>query len=165
MKTLYELLDVLPTATRAEIAQGYRNSLDAYLARQGVQPGEDELIHMQAIREAYLVLSSVSRRQAYDERLSAGHADFYESTLENEIPWIKLLLVAAFVVLGASQYYKIQRDQSAGKLGAIQTEAKVFATNTTSARGDAATHFDRAQPQHGATTQTIQSRPAVAHVN
>jgi curved DNA-binding protein CbpA len=69
MKTLYDLLEIKSCATQSEIEQGYRRLLDQYLARQGIGKPDKETRRIQAIREAYLLLGSPERRQAYDQEL------------------------------------------------------------------------------------------------
>jgi hypothetical protein len=69
MKTLYDLLGVKPEATQMQIEEGYKRRLDHYLERQGIGKPDKETRRMQTIREAYLLLCSPDRRQAYDQQL------------------------------------------------------------------------------------------------
>lgn len=67
MKTLYELLGVRRQASHIEIELGYRRHLNRHLLGLGMQPlSRRAKQKLQAVRQAYLVLSSPGRRQAYD---------------------------------------------------------------------------------------------------
>ena len=69
MKTLYDLLGIDPSATLAQIEQGYRLRLDHYIASQSRGKADEETRRIQMAREAYLLLCSPKRRQAYDQQL------------------------------------------------------------------------------------------------
>src|SRR5579872_1622868 len=69
MKTLYDLLGIDPSATQAQIEQGYRQRLDHYIASQSKGKPDEETRRIQMAREAYLLLCSPKRRQAYDQQL------------------------------------------------------------------------------------------------
>lgn len=67
MKTLYELLGVRRQASHIEIELGYRRHLNRHLIGLGMRPlSRQAKQKLQAVRQAYLVLSSPGRRQAYD---------------------------------------------------------------------------------------------------
>jgi curved DNA-binding protein CbpA len=72
MKTLYDLLGVDHEATLADIAHNYRYLLSEQILRHGNQPmRRRDRMRLQKLREAFLLLSSPARRQAYDEQLQA----------------------------------------------------------------------------------------------
>lgn len=67
MKTLYDLLGVRRQASHIEIELGYRRHLNRHLLGLGVRPlSKRAQQKLRTIRQAYLVLSSPGRRQAYD---------------------------------------------------------------------------------------------------
>jgi len=70
MKTAYELLDVPHTATPSEIEHSYRFTLNAHIVECGKRRlSKRERAQVKAMRAAYLLLASPSRRRAYDHQL------------------------------------------------------------------------------------------------
>jgi DnaJ-class molecular chaperone len=70
MKTAYELLGVSRTATPSEIEYCYRFSLNAHIVECGNRRlSKRERAQVKAMRDAYLLLASPSRRRAYDHLL------------------------------------------------------------------------------------------------
>lgn len=111
MKTLYELLGTSPDATQAQIEQGYKRRLDRYLARQRIGKPDHQTRQMRAVREAYLLLSSPQRRQAYDQQLKADR----ENRLQGRNPAYLIpaaaVVMAVVLALGAVAY--LHRTSSA----------------------------------------------------
>ena len=106
MKTLYDLLDIERNAAHADIERGYRRCLDAYLANKGTGQPDRETLQMQAIREAYLLLSSPARRKAYDEKLRESAETRYARAAAGGLPRASLMLAIALLVGGSSYLYK-----------------------------------------------------------
>ncbi|MFC7515142.1 hypothetical protein ACFQUU_09015 [Herbaspirillum sp. GCM10030257] len=72
MKTLYDLLGVSRQAKLIDIEHGYRRHLNRHLLGNGGRPlRKRDQMRLQSMRNAYLVLSSPSRRQGYDRALAA----------------------------------------------------------------------------------------------
>ena len=111
MKTLYDLLDIERNATHVDIERGYRRCLDAYLANKGTGQPDRETLQMQAIREAYLLLSSPARRKAYDEKLRESAETQYARAAAGGLPRASLMLAIALLVGGGSYLYKAQQDK------------------------------------------------------
>lgn len=112
MKTLYDLLDIERNATHVDIERGYRRCLDTYLANKGCGQPDQETLRMQAIREAYLLLSSPTRRQAYDQKLrESAEAQHARSELGG-LPRAALMLAIALLIGGSSYLYKVQQDKA-----------------------------------------------------
>ncbi|KRB94131.1 J domain-containing protein [Noviherbaspirillum sp. Root189] len=71
MKTLYDLLGVSRQASLIDIEHGYRRHLNRHLLGNGGRPlRKRDQTRLQSMRNAYLVLSSPSRRQGYDRALA-----------------------------------------------------------------------------------------------
>jgi len=114
MKTLYELLGIDPKATQAQIEQGYKRRLDHYLERQGVGKPDEETRRMQMIREAYLLLCSPQRRQAYDQQLRLYQkARAQISSRSNRKYAILLMLVALAIVAGVYMHKMLHAGSDA----------------------------------------------------
>lgn len=70
MKTLYDLLGVPREATRQEIEQEYRRYLNTHISNTaGRPPRKREQQQLQRVRNAYLILCSPVRREAYEQTL------------------------------------------------------------------------------------------------
>lgn len=110
MKTLYDLLDIERNASHVDIERGYRRCLDAYLANKGTGQPDRETLQMQAIREAYLLLSSPSRRKVYDEKLRESAESQYARAAAG-LPRASLMLAIAMLVGGSSYLYKAQQGK------------------------------------------------------
>lgn len=128
MKTLYELLGVHPQATLIEIEKAYRRYLDAPVARNATGLlGRRRHARLRTMREAFLVLSSPARRQAYDHdiavrgqrRAVARHAAGTALAL--------LSLVAGLLLIG-SGYYRIRQDQRHAEFEASKAMSGQHAT-------------------------------------
>jgi curved DNA-binding protein CbpA len=71
MKTAYELLGVPRTATPSEIEHRYRYALNAHMVQCGSRRlSKKERARVCAMRDAYLLLASPTRRRAYDQQLA-----------------------------------------------------------------------------------------------
>lgn len=71
MKTLYQVLGVRRKASLDEIEQRYREHLNRHIASPtGRRLRRKDQLRLQAIRGAFLILSSPSRRSRYDEELA-----------------------------------------------------------------------------------------------
>lgn len=112
MKTLYDLLDIERNATHVDIERGYRRCLDAYLANKGCGQPDQETLRMQAIREAYLLLSSPTRRQTYDQKLRESAAAQHARSDLGGLPRASLMLAIALLIGGGSYLYKVQQDKA-----------------------------------------------------
>jgi curved DNA-binding protein CbpA len=99
MKTLYDLLGIDPKATQAQIEQGYKRRLDHYLERQGVGKPDEETRRMQMIREAYLLLCSPQRRQAYDQQLRLYQKARAQMSNRSNRKYVALLMVVLLLVI------------------------------------------------------------------
>jgi curved DNA-binding protein CbpA len=151
MKTLYDLLGIEHQATLAQIEQGYRHSLDAYLAQQGTtKPEEDQ--QLRAIAEAYRLLSSPTRRRAYDDKLNRQfkrRPDALEFDGESRaLPWVMLLLVIAFLALAGGYYYgKFERNKDRARLEADRAQVEAARHVTAGHEGAQPEQVRQAAPQ------------------
>jgi DnaJ-class molecular chaperone len=69
MTTLYDVLGIAPQATKAEIQQAYKDRLETMKLGDARTSAEDVVIQLKVVTEAYLILSSPTRRHAYDSKL------------------------------------------------------------------------------------------------
>ena len=111
MKTLYDLLHIERSAAHVDIERGYRRCLDAYLANKGTGQPDRETLQMQAIREAYLLLSSPTRRKVYDQKLRESAEMQCGRAAVGGLPRASLMLAIALLVGGGSYRYKAQLDK------------------------------------------------------
>ncbi|MDB5907291.1 MAG: hypothetical protein JWP34_1405 [Massilia sp.] len=105
MNTLYDVLGISRNTSAAQIEQGYRSIMET-LADDG-KNFEQDMIRAKAIREAYAILSSPSRRRAYDEKLKLKEQVTYQVIEKPGFPWISIAVVM-LAFAGAFGYYKHQ---------------------------------------------------------
>lgn len=92
-KSLYDILGVPPDATPQEVKEAYERRLS--------QLPESEQVHRMALKEAWHVLSSTSRRASYDASLQPLVVPIYEADeksrrhITRAVVWLFLPLVAA----------------------------------------------------------------------
>lgn len=110
MNTLYDVLGVSRQTSATQIEQAYRCAVDA-LAGNGDNV-EQDMIRAKAIKEAHAILSSPSRRQAYDEKLRSKEQVTYQLVEKRGMPWLSLALIA-LVVAASFGYYRHQMHQEA----------------------------------------------------
>lgn len=130
MRTLYDVLGLSRSASPAQIEAAYRTAL----AGMGGGDG-DELIHAKAIGEAYSVLSSPTRRDAYDARLRHKEAAPVTVVIEAQSsPWPLRLAIAALIVGGVVFYQvQVQAQRAATERVALEA-AKASAAAAEAAR-------------------------------
>jgi curved DNA-binding protein CbpA len=160
MKTLYDLLGIERQATLAQIEQGYRHSLDAFLAQQGTaKPEEDQ--QLRAIAEAYRLLSSPTRRRAYDEKLARKLKQRMDAEQADDVagplPWVMLLVIIACVALGGGYYY--------GKLDRSKARARLEAAELRAISAPPSNGKPIAAPAHTAPQLSAQHQPAAAPIS
>lgn len=114
MKTLYDLLGIGSQATLTQVEQGYKHSLDALKDDDSKSAAEGNM-RLQAIREAYLVLSSPARRQAYDDKLKASQQAPYE-IVESSGGSLKLIVPLIIAILAAGYFYCNGKVQEKARL-------------------------------------------------
>ena len=110
MATLYEILGLSKNATPEQVNQGFLVQSEKIKANE--PDAEAARLRLHAIREAFEILSSPSRRQAYDNKLNrpVGQVS-YEIDETPAIPWAKIaigVVVLAIVVFAYQK--KVQAD-------------------------------------------------------
>lgn len=114
MKTLYDLLEVSSHAPLSDIEHGYRHRLNEYIVRNGNNrplPKKAQA-HLRRLREAYLLLSSPSRRQAYDQHLKEVQQARERMADIGSIVCGALLLAAGLLLIGLSAYQRLQQSDA-----------------------------------------------------
>lgn len=106
MKTLYDKLGVTRQASASDIELKYRHSLSQHIAGNRSQPlRKKDQLRLQQMRQAYLVLSSPSRRLEYDLELDQQeHARLRR--IERFGTAIGLMLLVVGLALIARAYYR-----------------------------------------------------------
>lgn len=128
MNTLYDILGIGRQATQAQIEQAYQTQLDAILAADGTK-SEQGTDRVRFVREAYLVLSSPSRRQTYNARLQAKETVAVEIIDAKPVPWFTIALVciallAGGVYLRTAQVKKEKLEQLRLETARVKDEAE-----------------------------------------
>jgi DnaJ-class molecular chaperone len=108
MNTLYDVLGISRNTNAAQIEQGYRSIMET-LAGDG-KNFEQDMIRAKAIKEAYAILSSPSRRQAYDEKLKRKEQVSYQVIEKPGFPWVSIAVVM-LLFAGAFGIYKHQAQK------------------------------------------------------
>ena len=113
MRTLYDVLGLGRGASAAQIEAAYR----AAVAELG---HETDLIRAKAVGEAWSVLGSASRRDAYDARLRQKEAGPVTLVVEDKpFPWLPVVALAVLLV-GCATYYKVQSQRTAAAQKAVE---------------------------------------------
>lgn len=116
MKTLYDVLGVDRQASLADIEQSYRHGLNQLIAgnpRSRKRPlRKKDLLRMQQMREAYLLLASPARRLDYDVRLEQMMLARMRTAVRVRMAFGVLLLVAGVALIGGG-YYRMQAQEAA----------------------------------------------------
>ena len=108
MNTLYDVLGISSQTNATQIEQGYR-SIMASLIGDG-ENVERDMIRAKAIKEAYAILSSPARRQAYDEKLRRKGQVSYEIVETPGVPWGTLATIGLALIVSFGIYkYNAQR--------------------------------------------------------
>lgn len=104
MRTHYEVLGVDRQATMADIAQRYRHHLNQHMAAsrdsQDSARRQKDQRRMQRMREAYLLLSSPSRRRAYDLYLDQRERAQRSLVARSGMACCVVMLIAGALLMG-----------------------------------------------------------------
>lgn len=120
MKTLYEVLGVDRQASITDIAQRYRHHLNQHVATSHQRAiSKKDQRRLQQMREAYLLLTSPSRRRAYDLKIAQAERARNRWTTKAGIAACVAMLVAgaALIVRG---YFQIQEKTSTASTHAVR---------------------------------------------
>jgi curved DNA-binding protein CbpA len=119
MATLYEILGLSKNATPAQVEQGFL--LQSEQITNSEPSSEKTRLRLQAIREAYDILSSPTRRAAYDHKLNKVGQVTYEVVDAAPVPWMKILIGVA--VLAVVVFIYQQRSASNARREALVQQA------------------------------------------
>jgi curved DNA-binding protein CbpA len=106
MKTLYDVLGVSRQATVAQIEIGYKFCMESLTAEGRNSTHEDDAILAKALKEAFAVLSTPSRRQDYDQKLKDKEQIRYQEVEKASSPWIPIMIIS-LALIGGGIYYKV----------------------------------------------------------
>ncbi len=107
MKTHYDVLEVDREALTIDIEHAYRSALNEHIAGTATTGGRDPAC-LRALREAYLTLSSPSRRLDYDQQLHQQAHARRQSRERLRMAACILLLVAGLSLIGGSVVGRMQ---------------------------------------------------------
>lgn len=120
MKTLYEVLGVDRQAAIADIAQRYRQHLNDHIAGKGKHPlSKRDQRRLQRMRDAYLLLSSPSRRRAYDQQLELQARERGRRIERAGVAFCIALLLGGMLLIG--QGYRLAQKKLATASNAAPT--------------------------------------------
>lgn len=109
MKTLYDVLGVSAEATTEQIENAYKFAFESL--SNSNRSAEENLIKGRALKEAYSVLSSPNRREAYDAKLKGKSQVTYQVVEKAGFPWIQM--ACAFLLIGGCFiFYKVQSHKA-----------------------------------------------------
>ncbi len=108
-KSLYDLLEVSPTASQDSIAVSYHRLHAKFAELQSSSDNEDATNQLIALREAYSTLSNPERRAAYDEKLAA-RATVEQSQDGEPRSYAKLLVLLALIGACGFGYARYQSN-------------------------------------------------------
>jgi len=99
MGTLYDVLGISQQTNAEQISRAYRACLDSMTAEtSNPSNAENDLIRAKAIKEAYAILSSPARRDAYDARLAEKANPIVMIIEKPPLPWAAILFSSVFVI-------------------------------------------------------------------
>ena len=156
MNTLYDILGLSRQTTAAQIEQGYKFSMESLISEGDNYSPEDILVRSRSIKEAYAVLSSPSRRQAYDDKLKLKEQVSYEVVEKKNVPWLAIAMIAVLSVTGLG-YYKVQAHKAA--------EAQRIAIETEKAKSEAEQAAKQAEMEQARLEQQILQDKRLADAN
>ena len=133
MKTHYDKLGVTRQASHSEIEQSYRHSLNAHIADNRNRPlRRKDQLRLQQMRQAYLVLSSPSRRMDYDLKLDQlEHARLRRIERMGTVAGL-ILLLAGLALIASGYYTQVYDEKTAAR--AVQQTAVAASARRADAR-------------------------------
>lgn len=132
MTTLYDTLGLRRDASASDIEQRYHHSLNAHIAGKRSHPlRKKDQLRLQEIRQAYLVLSSPSRRLEYDLQLDQKEQDRL-GRIERLGTIFGLALLVAGLMLIWRGYDRFQQPALVEKVRDARLETAMLASQTAS---------------------------------
>lgn len=130
MNTLYDVLGISRNTNAKQIDQAYQSIIDSFTGEG--RDDEEDMTRAKAVKEAYSILSSPSRRQAYDDKLKLKERPItYEVVEKPGMPWISMA-VFALIMAGAFGVYTVHAKKVEVARIALEAEkAKVAAEEAT----------------------------------
>ena len=156
MNTLYDLLGLSRQTTAAQIEQGYKFSMESLISDGDNYSPDEILVRSRGIKEAYAILSSPSRRQAYDDKLKLKEQITYEVVEKKNVPWLAILMIAILSMAGFG-YYKMQAHKEA--------EAQRMAFETEKAKIEAEQAAKQAEIEQARLEQQSRQEKNLAYAN
>ena len=142
MKTAYELLGIPRTATLREIECRYRFALNACMLRCGSRRlSKKERAQVSAMRDAYLLLTSPTRRRAYDQLLEQRARARSLAINIGGMALAVLALLAGIVLIGGAERFKqMYAERSVRSRMAASERAAAAPQNASASAGNRQAH-------------------------
>ena len=118
MTTLYDLLGLSKNATEDQVKHAF--VLQSEQITDTTTPSEEGRNKLFALREAYAILSSPTRRLAYDRKLSGVGQPAPEGAEPARTPTWVLGLIAALIIGGGGYAYQAQSKRAAAQREAME---------------------------------------------
>lgn len=130
MNTLYDVLGISRNTNAKQIDQAYQSIIASFTDDDS--NFDDEIIRAKAVKEAYAILSSPPRRQAYDAKLKVKEQPITYQVVEKPgMPWISMA-VFALIMAGAFGVYRVhEKKVEVARLALEAEKAKVAAEEAT----------------------------------
>jgi colicin import membrane protein len=128
-KTLYDILELSPTASPESIRAAYERLSGKYQELSDQTGDSDVRVQLAAVKQAFFTLANAEKRAQYDKRITLRDASVSSNIEVVEPFWTmpKLMVIALLVIGGGGVYYKHQKDQARIEAEKAVVEAKAKA--------------------------------------
>jgi curved DNA-binding protein CbpA len=157
MNTLYDVLGIDRNSNAQQIEQAHQ-SIMASIANKGGN-AEEDMVREKAVKEAFAILSSPSRRQAYDDKLRRKDQPItYEVVEKPGMPWISMAVFALILAGAFGVYQSNEKKVELARIALEAEKAKVAAEEATKLAEAEAAKLARQQLQDKFQLEQIRMR-------
>jgi curved DNA-binding protein CbpA len=152
MNSLYRVLGLADTATGEQIEFGYRSALEKLKSEQ--LDKEQTTIRLKVLQEAYSILGSRARRDAYDLKLKVPVKVSYSTVESPSLPWKAIALAAVLLIGGGGYFFKYQHDS---KVKLAEAAALAHRAQAEADRAEAEAESERARLENARSAAQMRS--------